>query len=80
MKMHAGELIGEEVEVLGAANKFLVGLRGKIVDETKMAFTLLHNGTRKIILKNAVSFRLLRTLRIIEGRDILKRPEDKLKG
>ena len=74
------ELIGEEVMVIEATNPSLVGLTGKVVDETKATIRVLQDGEIKTLLKNAVVLKLLRTGKIIDGKTLLKRPEDRLKG
>ena len=34
------ELIGETIEIIGSKNKTLIGVKGKIVEETKNTITL----------------------------------------
>lgn len=74
------ELIGEEVMIIAATNPSLVGVTGKVVDETKATLRVLQDGMFKTILKNAIVLKLLRTGKIIDGKTLLKRPEDRLKG
>ncbi|HLC97704.1 MAG TPA: ribonuclease P protein subunit [Candidatus Nanoarchaeia archaeon] len=74
------ELIGEEVVVVTAANPALLGISGKIVDETKATIRVLQEGGIKTLLKSAVTFKLVRTGKVIDGKTLLKRPEDRLKG
>lgn len=74
------ELIGEEVRVIEATNPSLVGVTGKVVDETKATFRILQDGMIKTLLKNAIVLKLLRTGKIIDGKTLMKRPEDRLKG
>ena len=52
-KVLRSEFIGKRVCVVNATNQSLVGLEGKVVDETKHTFTLQTiQGTKKIIKKN----------------------------
>lgn len=76
-----GELIGEEMEVIQSRNKSLLGIKGQIVDETRATLALAVSGTggRKVLLKNAVTIKLLRTGKVIEGKNILRRPEERMK-
>ncbi|MBI1968868.1 ribonuclease P protein subunit [Candidatus Woesearchaeota archaeon] len=74
------ELIGEEIIVVKAANPSLLGITGKIVDETKATIRVLRERKIKTVLKSAVAFKLVRTGKIIDGKTLLRRPEDRLKG
>ena len=75
-----GELIGEEIEVIQARNKSMLGRKGRIVDESKMTLVLEYNGARKVLLKNSLTFKVMRSGRIIAGASILRRPEERVKG
>lgn len=75
------ELIGLDIEVVNAKNKALVGIKGKIIYETK---NLLHveteKGVKKII-KDHVTVRLRfkeKTLEI-NGKLLVGRPEERIK-
>ncbi len=70
------ELIGEEVEVVKSNNQSQVGIKGKVIDETKS--TLNING--KVLLKNNITIKNLSSGEIIQGQEIAKRPEDRIKG
>ena len=74
------ELIGEEIIVVKTANPALFGITGKIVDETKATIRVLQEGKIKTALKRALVLQLIRTGKIIDGKTLLKRPEDRLKG
>lgn len=69
------ELIGATVEIVDATNSSLIGKKGKVIDETKNTFTLEN---KKIILKNSVTLRI--GDRVIEGKEIAKRPYERVKG
>ena len=72
------EFIGEEIEVVKSTNKSLIGLRGKIVDETKNTIIIDVQGKKITLLKSAVSIKLQNLL--IEGKNLMKRPEERIKG
>lgn len=74
-----GELIGEEIEVIHSKNRSMLGMKGRIIDETKTTLVLAGKGVRKVVLKGSVTIKLLRTGRVIEGKNILRRPEERMK-
>lgn len=45
MNLKQYDLIGKFIEVMGARNKNLIGLRGRVIDETKNLI-ILENGRR----------------------------------
>jgi len=47
-------LIGSIIEVESSKNKTLVGIKGKVIDETKNTFTLMTKNSRKKIIKSQV--------------------------
>ncbi|MEW5896917.1 MAG: ribonuclease P protein subunit [Nanoarchaeota archaeon] len=75
-----GELIGMEVEVINSPNLEIIGICGKVVDESKQTLKIKkHNGKTITLLKSSIQFKLLDSGKIISGREIIKRPEDRLK-
>lgn len=78
-KTYPHELIGERIEVVTSKNKHNMGLKGKIIDETKMTLKIEQQGKMKTLLKNAITFRLVKSGRIIVGQEIRKRPEERIK-
>jgi len=74
------EIIGEEIEVLSSNNKSDMNVAGKVVDETKFTLKIEQNGVIKTLLKKNIVFRLKKSGRIIDGKDISKKPEERLKG
>lgn len=75
------ELIGLEVEVIGGRNKSLIGIKGRIVDETKF---LLHIETAKgikKILKGHVTLKIPYKGKklAVEGKLLIGRPYERLK-
>ncbi len=71
------ELIGCAIEVTQAENKSLVGLKGKVIDETKNTLLFEEKGKRKRVLKEQVTFIAeINNKRIeIDGKKIIKKPE-----
>ena len=75
------ELIGEEIEVVAATNKPDNGLEGIIIDETKSTITLqCTDGKERKLLKNTITLKIKKNGIIVDGKTILKRPEERIKG
>ncbi|HLD00438.1 MAG TPA: ribonuclease P protein subunit [Candidatus Nanoarchaeia archaeon] len=74
------ELIGKEISLLKSTNPACLNLRGKVVDETKETIKLKLDGEIKTLLKKTITFQIVSTGQIIAGREITKRPEERLKG
>jgi ribonuclease P protein subunit POP4 len=77
-----GEFIGTEAKVSKSKHSGYVGLSGRIIDETRNTFTILHEGKRKKIVKNSAIFHFKfsdGTVVEIDGKLLLGRPEDRLK-
>lgn len=75
------ELIGLEVEVLEATGKEYLGIKGRVVDETRNTITVEQGGTEKMVPKDCCRFRFVegREAHIVSGKDIKFRPEDRIK-
>lgn len=73
------ELIGQDVEVLMSLNKSQIGLRGKIVDETKETFVIQSGNVRKRVFKRGIEFSLVSSKRKVFGEEVLRRSEERLK-
>tara|TARA_Y100000310_G_scaffold342215_1_gene444356 strand:- start:6154 stop:6414 length:261 start_codon:yes stop_codon:yes gene_type:complete len=75
------ELIGLHVEVVEAKNSDLVGIKGKVVDETKHTVILATvNGERKVLKKGMKMKTEVKGQQIIiDGDVLLVRPEDRIK-
>ena len=56
--MKKKELIGREIEVSDSKNKALIGIRGKIIDESKNMLTIKTDGMTKKIIKDQITFRI----------------------
>ncbi|MEK6939319.1 MAG: ribonuclease P protein subunit [Nanoarchaeota archaeon] len=75
------ELIGETIEVVSSKNKSNLGIKGKIIDETKETITVAQdNGKEVVLMKQIITFKLVNSGKIISGEVIARRPEDRLKG
>ncbi|MBI2146000.1 ribonuclease P protein subunit [Candidatus Woesearchaeota archaeon] len=79
-RMYPRELIGESIKVIQSTNKQLQGLRGTIVDETKSTLVIEHDGKSTVLLKNAITFRLSTSGRILNGKELIRAPHERLKG
>ncbi|MEM2537684.1 MAG: ribonuclease P protein component 1 [Candidatus Bathyarchaeia archaeon] len=76
------EFIGTEAKVAKSTNPSCTGIKGKILDETRNTFTILHNGERKMIIKETSIFHFKfpdGTVVEIVGKLLVGRPEDRLK-
>jgi RNase P/RNase MRP subunit p29 len=75
------EFIGEQVEILGSNNRQLIGLTGKIIDESRDSFRILVNKRNfkefKMIFKKGTTFKIGGFT--VQGIKIAKRPEDRIK-
>jgi ribonuclease P protein subunit POP4 len=76
------EFIGLETKVVKSSNPHVVGIAGKVVDETRNTLTILHSGKRKVIVKDTAVFDFVLpdgTVVEIDGKVIMGRPEDRIK-
>lgn len=76
------EFIGLHTEIVQSSNSQIIGLNGRIVDETKSMFTInTRNGTKFIAKsKNSWKFSIEDNDVIIDGSKITKRPFDRMGG
>ncbi|MBT4804776.1 ribonuclease P protein subunit [Candidatus Woesearchaeota archaeon] len=79
-KIFPYELIGEKIEILHSKNKSNLGIKGKVIDETKMTLKIKWGEKVKTLLKNNITFKIVRNEQIITGQEIMKRPEERIKG
>ena len=79
-KIFPHELVGKEIEVVSSKNKQNLGLKGKVIDETKHTLKISHQGVNKTLLKGNVTFKIKSLNLTIEGKTIIKRPEERIKG
>ncbi|MBI4052587.1 MAG: ribonuclease P protein component 1 [Candidatus Diapherotrites archaeon] len=75
------ELIGLDVEVLESSDAGRIGLKGRVVDETKNVFVIESGGTEKKVPKKEATFgfSLGNEKAVLEGRALAFRPEDRSK-
>lgn len=76
------ELIGLYSEVVNSSNKFLIGISGNIIDETKKTISIETDNGIKIIPKDISVFHLFLPNGEwveIEGKILVSRPEDRIK-
>jgi ribonuclease P protein subunit POP4 len=80
VSIRKGELIGLQVEVIGATDPGHIGLRGRVVDETMKTLVIEKEGKEKMIQKKGALFRFdIRGGIEVHGEDILFRPEERIK-
>ncbi len=75
------ELIGLDIEVVEANNKSMIGLKGKVVDETRNILVIeTKNGEKKILKKDLkIKTEVEGEKIIITGKKLVGRPEDRIK-
>ncbi|MFC1488185.1 ribonuclease P protein component 1 [Thermoproteota archaeon] len=76
------EFIGLETNVVKSSNPDLVGITGKVVDETRNTFTILHDNKEKVVVKEIAVFDFALpdgTIVEMDGKVIMGRSEDRLK-
>ena len=80
-KLVKDELIGRTVEIVGSANKANVGLRGRIVDETKNLLVIETSRGLKKVLKKTNTFQIsyLGGKITVNGGLLLGAPEERIK-
>jgi len=76
------EFIGTETKIAKSKNRDCRGIHGKIIDETRNTFTILHEEKKKKIIKDSSVFHFKfsdGTIIEIDGKLLVGRPEDRLK-
>ena len=76
------EFIGTEGKIAKSPHADYIGISGKVTDETKNTFTILHKGKAKNVIKNSAIFNFKfsdGTIIEIDGKLLVGRPEDRLK-
>ena len=76
--IYPGELVGKSITIVASPHKKWIGWQGKIIDETKSSLLVSDHGTVKRLLKRNLLFKL--GSEIVSGTDLIKRPEERLKG
>ena len=75
------ELIGLDTQIIESTNNQIVGLGGKIMDETRSTFTIQTQNGLKMFPKEHTKWKFIinETQCVIDGLMISKRPEERLK-
>jgi ribonuclease P protein subunit POP4 len=76
------EFIGLETKVVKSSNPYLIGIAGKVIDETRNTFTILSGDERKVIVKDTAVFEFALTdgtVVEIDGKIMMGRSEDRIK-
>ena len=75
------ELIGSGLEVIDSKNKSLIGIKGKVIDETRNTITIEVGKSVKKLIKSEVKLLITFGKRKIKinGIVLVGRPEDRLK-
>jgi ribonuclease P protein subunit POP4 len=76
------EFIGTKAKISKSSHPGNVGISGKVIDETRNTFAILHDGKRKTVIKDSSIFQFKYpddTVVEIDGRILVGRPEDRLK-
>ncbi len=76
------EFIGLHTEIVQSSNPQIIGLNGRIIDETKSMFRInTENGIKSIAKsKNSWKFSIENQDIVIDGSKIAKRPFDRIGG
>ena len=75
------EFIGLEAEVLESTCAEYLGIRGRVVDETRNTLTIEQDGRERMVPKDCCKFRFAEGEGsfVVSGKDIKFRPEDRIK-
>ena len=76
------ELIGLDIEVVKSPNSNLIGIAGRVVNETRNTFTIFQENKEKMIIKEDAIFNFCLqngTIIEIDGKILIGRPEDRIK-
>lgn len=71
-------LIGKNIEITKSKNKSLVGLKGRIIDETKNMI-ILDNQKKLIKSQSTFKIKIKNNTYEIDGKVLQTRPEDRIK-
>jgi len=76
------EFIGLKVKVAESSNPDCVGIKGRIIDETRNTFVLMQDGKERRVIKETSVFHFMYpdgTIVEIDGKILVNRPEDRIK-
>ena len=81
-KIFRDEVIGKKIKIIRSKNPSLKGCEGKIVDETFHTLKVMSDDKNRTIFKKDLVFALEDKDKkiMIEGKNIEKRPEERIKG
>lgn len=75
------EFIGLDVEILESTCESYLGIKGRVVDESRNTFTIEQEGGSRMVPKDCCRFKFVDDsgAHIVSGKDIKFRPEDRIK-
>ncbi|MDZ4171067.1 MAG: ribonuclease P protein component 1 [Methanobacteriaceae archaeon] len=77
------ELIGLNVEIIESSHEGIIGIKGKVIDETRNTIRVeVNDGNESIIAKNVAIFHFQTPkgeIVEIDGKILVSRPEDRIK-
>ena len=73
------ELIGLDIEISDSKNKSEIGIKGKIIDETKNCLVINTDKGEKKVIKCNVVIKIPSEKARIDGRLLAGRPEERIK-
>ena len=73
------ELLGRETEIVNSTDRSLIGVKGRIIDETKNTFLIESNGKEMRVEKKNSRFLFRKDGIEVEGRLLVGRGEERLK-
>jgi len=71
------ELIGSVIEIVGSRNETLIGIKGRVVDETQNTLLVETKSGKKKIIKSQVVLVIKKNK--VKGKCLVGRPEDRIK-
>ena len=71
-------LIGKNIEITKSKNKSLIGVKGKVIDETKNMI-ILDNQKKLIKSQSTFKIKIKNNTYEIDGKVLQTRPEDRIK-
>lgn len=71
-------LIGKNIEITKSKNKSLIGVKGKVIDETKNMI-ILDNQKKLIKSQSTFKIKIKNNTYEIDGKILQTRPEDRIK-
>jgi ribonuclease P protein subunit POP4 len=72
-------LIGENAEILSSENKQLIGMSGRVIDETRNTIRIQLGSATKTLSKKIITFKTKNDI-IIDGKKIIGRIDERIKN